>query len=94
MIVSATVVVCVRVPEMPVIVTVAGPTVAVLAAVNVNVLVPVVLAGLNDAVTPAGNPVALRATEPVNPWRPVTVTVLLPLAPATTLTLLGVDESE
>ena len=94
MIVSATVVVCVRLPEIPVIVTVARPTVAVLAAVNVNLLDVVALAGLNDAVTPAGNPLAVRFTDPLKLLMPVTAIVLLPLVPATTLTLPGVEDSE
>ena len=73
-------------------VTVVRPTVAVLAAVSVSVLVPVVLAGLNDAVTPAGRPLADRFTDPLKLLRSVTVTVLLPLVPATTLK--GVADSE
>jgi hypothetical protein len=53
-------------PEVPVIVTVAGPTVAVLLAVNVITLEAV--AGLvpNAAVTPVGNPDAARVTLPEN----------------------------
>jgi hypothetical protein len=82
----------VRLPEVPVIVTVAGPTVAVLNAVRVKVLVVVALAGLNDAVTPAGNPLAERATEPPKLLSAVTVMVLIPLAPCTTLT--GEDDNE
>jgi len=64
-----TVVVCVRAPEVPVTVTATGPpTVAVALAVSVNTLVVVVLAGLNDAVTPAGKvDVTARFTLPVNP---------------------------
>ena len=94
MIVSATVVVCVRLPEVPVIVTVAKPAVAVLAAVSVKILLPVVLAGLNDAVTPAGRPLATKATEPLKLLMPATVIVLLPLVPATTLRLLGEADRE
>ena len=49
-------------------VTVVVPTVAVLEAVNVKMLLgPVADAGLNAAVTPAGWPLALSATAPVNP---------------------------
>ena len=70
---------------MPVIVTVAGPTVAVLEAVSVSVLVVVALAGLNAAVTPAGRPEAERATDPAKLLSGVTVMVLGPLAPCTTL---------
>ena len=76
------------------IVTVAVPAVAVLAAVNVNTLEVVALAGLKDAVTPVGKPLALRATEPLKLLIGVTVIVLLPVVPATTLTLLGEDERE
>jgi hypothetical protein len=49
-------------------VTVAFPKVAELLAVSVSVLVEVVLAGLNEAVTPLGNPEADRLTALVNPF--------------------------
>jgi len=94
MTVSVTVVVWVRLPEVPVTVTVAGPTVAVLEAVSVKVLVPVVLLGLKEAVTPAGRPLAERTTEPLKLLIPLTVTVLEPLLPWTTLTLLGEADRE
>ncbi len=55
-------------PDLPVTVTVAAPVAALALAVKVNVLVLPVLAGLNDAVTPAGSPEAVRATAPVNPF--------------------------
>jgi hypothetical protein len=71
-------------------VTVAVPTGAALLAVSVNVLVPpVVLAGLKDAVTPAGRPEADKLTLPVKPLCGVTVIVLVPLAPCVMLKLLG-----
>lgn len=76
--VRLTVAVCVSVPDVPVMVTVAAPVVAVLLAVNVRTLVLVVLAGLNEAVTPDGKPDAVNATLPVKPLRSVTVTVLVP----------------
>jgi hypothetical protein len=69
--------------------TVFEPDVAVLAAVRVNVLVPVVLAGLNDAVTPAGKPEATRFTRPLKPLIPDTVRVPLPLLPCGTLMVPG-----
>jgi len=69
-----------RLPEVPVIVTVAVPVVAVLLAVSVSVLLPVVLAGLNEAVTPLGRPEADRLTLPVNPLAGFTVIVDVPLA--------------
>ena len=66
-------------------VTVAEPRVAVLDAVSVNVLLVVVLAGLKDAVTPEGRPLAESATDPAKLLRPLTVMVLVPLVPCTTL---------
>ena len=79
----------VSVPEVPVMVTLAAPTVAVLPAVNVNVLVPVVLAGLKGAVTPLGRPEADKLTLPLKPLCGVTVTVLVPLAPCAKLKVFG-----
>jgi hypothetical protein len=73
--------VCVSEPDVPVTVTVAAPMVAELLAVRVRVLVPVVLAGLNNAVTPVGNPVAARLTLPVKPPVGFTVIVLGTLLP-------------
>ena len=56
-------------------VTVAGPSVAVVEAVKVTVLlVPVVEAGLKLGVTPVGKPLALNATAFENP--PVRVIVI------------------
>jgi len=68
-------------PEVPVIVTVAAPTVAVELAVRVSTLVEV--AGLvpKAAVTPVGNPDATRVTLPANGLTSVTVIVSVPLAP-------------
>src|SRR3984885_15898823 len=60
------VVVATRLPDVPVIVTVDVPVVAVLLAISVSVLVPVVLVGLNTAVTPLGSPDAGGLTLPVN----------------------------
>ena len=59
----------------------AAPVVAVLVAASVKVLVLVVEAGLNDAVTPVGNPEADRLTLLLKPFCAVTVTVLVPLLP-------------
>jgi hypothetical protein len=65
--VSDTVVACDNDPEVPVIVTVAAPVVAVLDAVNVAVTVLPVVAvdGLNATVTPVGRPLAVNPTAPV-----------------------------
>lgn len=82
--VTPTVVVWLKLPEVPVIVTVVGPpTVAVLLAVSVKVL------PLKDAVTPVGNPEAAYETVPVKPFFAVTVIVLVAVLPCTTLTLFG-----
>jgi hypothetical protein len=70
-------------------VTVAVPVVAVLLTVNVRVLVVVVVPGLNAAVTPLGRPEAERVTLLLKPLCGVTVMVLVPFAPWTTLRLLG-----
>jgi hypothetical protein len=85
--VSAMVVLCAVDPEVPVIVTVAAPTVALEEAVSVSVEVAVPFAagvtGLveNAAVTPLGKPVALNVVAELNPPVLVMVMVLLPLAP-------------
>lgn len=46
-------------------------------------------AGENEAVTPAGSPLAERVTTPVNPLVDVMATVLVPLVPAVIVTLDG-----
>ena len=79
--VRVSVVVFVKLPEVPEMVTKAVPIVAALPAASVKVLVPVVLVGLKEAVTPVGNPDADRLTLPVNPFCGVIVTVLVPLVP-------------
>jgi len=84
----------VKVPEVPVTVTVTGPpAVAEPAAVSVSTWVPANVPAANDAVTPLGKPVAARATLPVNPPTSVTEMVLVPLLPAATDTLFGAAES-
>jgi hypothetical protein len=83
------VVVWVRLPDVPVMVTVAVPPVAVAAAVNVNVLVDVPGFGLKLAVTPLGRPEAENVTLPLNPFVGVIVTVLVPLVPWTSVKLPG-----
>ena len=67
MIVSEIVVALDRLPDVPVMVTVAVPVAAVLLAFRVNVLVLDVLAGLNDVVTPLGRPVAVKLTLQLKP---------------------------
>lgn len=82
-----------RLPDEPVMVTVAVPVVAVLLAVSVNVLEPVVVLGLNDAVTPAGNPEAARLTLLLKPLRALMAILLVPLAPCTMVKEFGEAES-
>lgn len=82
-----------RFPDEPVMVTVAGPVVAVLLAMSIRVLVPVVLAGLNEAVTPLGKPEADKLTVPLKPPCGLTVMLLVPLAPWMMVKLLGDAES-
>jgi len=78
-----------KLPDEPVTVTVTVPRVAVLLAVSVNVLVPVVLLGLKDAVTPLGSPDADKLTLPLKPFCGVAVIVLVPLDPCNIVKLLG-----
>ena len=87
--VRETVVLLVKLPDVPVTVTVTVPVVAVLLAVSVKVLVLAVLVGLNEAVTPLGRPEADKLTLLLKPFSGVTVIVLAPVAPWTTLRLLG-----
>lgn len=76
-------------PDAPETVTVTVPVVALVLAASVNVLVFAVLLGLNDAVTPLGKPDADKLTLLLKPPCGVTVMVLVPLAPWTSLRLLG-----
>src|SRR5229473_2339672 len=87
------VVVFVKLPDTPVTVTVTVPVVAVLLAVKVSVLLLAVLLGLNEAVTPLGRPEADKLTLLLKPFNGVTVIVLRPFVPWTTLRLLGEVES-
>ena len=57
----------VKLPEVPVTMIVTVPVVAELLAVRVKMLVLVALAGLKDAVTPLGNPLADKLTLPLKP---------------------------
>src|SRR5437667_304748 len=90
--VRETFVVWLTVPLVPVTVMVAAPKVAVLEAVSVRTLlvpVVVVVCGLKLAVTPVGNPLAVKATVLANPFKRVIVIVLVPLAPRFTVKLAG-----
>src|SRR5262249_26803983 len=65
-------------PEVPVTITVKVPVAALALAATVSWLVPVVLVGLKDAVTPLGRPVATRLTVPLKPLSGLTVMLLVP----------------
>ncbi len=80
--VSAMVVVAVKLPEVPVTVTLLGPGVAALVAVKVTTLDDVAGFVAKLAVTPVGSPVAARVTLPMKPLAPATVTVSVALPPA------------
>lgn len=73
--------VLVRLPDVPVIVRVDVDAAAELEATTVSVLVVAALAGLNDPVTPVGNPAIARFTAPLKPCCGLMVMVLVPLAP-------------
>jgi hypothetical protein len=75
------VVLLVKAPDVPDMVTLIMPGVAAPLAENVNVLVVVALAGLKDAVTPVGNPEAERLTPLLKPFSEPIVSVLVPVAP-------------
>jgi len=81
-------------PPAPLMVTFAVPVAAVLDAARVNALPPpVVEAGLNVAVTPLGNPVALKATASAKPPVRVMVIALFAVRPLVTFTFVGLAES-
>lgn len=94
LIVRLMVVVCVRLPDVPVTVMLLVPVAAVLLAVNVRTLVDVVGFVPNEAVTPLGSAEVDSVTDPVNPPVGATVIVLLPLVPCFTVKLAGDAESE
>ena len=75
---SVSVVVLVKAPETPVIVTVTEPVAAVALAAKVRVLLDVAGFGLNEAVTPFGSPEAESVTLPENPLAGVIVIFPVP----------------
>jgi hypothetical protein len=83
------VVVSVRPPPVPVTVILTAPRAAALDAVRVSVLLPpVVEEGLKLAVTPLGNPLALKATLSVMPARLIVI-ALVTLGPPRLIVRLG-----
>src|SRR5258708_482362 len=91
---SVIVVELVRVPDVPVMVSVDVPVVTIALAVSVKGLVLGGLRGLIEAVAAPGRPEADKLTLPVKPFCGVTVIVLVPMAPCATLTLAGDAERE
>jgi hypothetical protein len=90
---TVSVVVLLRLPDVPVTVIVDVPIVAALLAVSVSVVEVWELVGLKEAVTPLGNPEALKLTLPLNPFHGVTITAVVPLPPWPTVTLPAEVES-
>jgi hypothetical protein len=95
--VVATVAEWLRVPEVPVKVTVALPDAAEDAAVSVTVCgvpgIKVNVAGL--AVTPDGSPATVTLTVPVKPFCAAAFTLTVwPIPPAVSVTVAGVDVSK
>lgn len=84
----------VKLPEVPVTVTVTEPVAATAEAIKVKVLLDVALLGLKDPVTPAGRPDTARVTLPLKPFRGAIVIAVLTLAPCTTVTEPGAANSE
>jgi hypothetical protein len=85
--------VLVRLPELPVTVTVAVPVVADALALSVSTLVSATVPFAKEAVTPAGKPEAASATVPLKPFTPLTViVVVLPVAPCARLSVVGEAE--
>ena len=84
----------VKLPEVPVMITVTVPAVAVLLAESVSVLLVEVLGGAKEAVTPLGRPVADKLTLPEKPPWGAKEIVLEPLVPCTRVRLPGVAASK
>ena len=80
-IVSPNVVVAVILPDVPVMVSVLVLAIAEALAVRVNVVVPLVVAGENEAVTPLGNPEIAKFTLPVKPYSGTTMIVGVVVVP-------------
>jgi len=92
---SGTVVVCVSVPLVPVIVSVTLPTGVLAVVVTVSMAFPGVLIelGLNDPAAPAGNPLTVKFTVPLNPFTLPALTVYTALPPALTEDVTAVPVS-
>ena len=87
-------VVCVKLPAVPVTVTVAVPVAATLLADSVRVLDPVTGLELKEAVTPLGKPEGDSETLVLKPFSGVMVIVLWPLEPCVIVRLAGDADKE
>lgn len=87
--------VCVKLPLAPCMVIgyVPGAVLAEVASVRIETPEPVTDAGLNDARTPAGMPLAVRFTAPLKPLSAATPMVELAELPTVALTDPGVADS-
>lgn len=88
-----TVVALVKLPEEPVTVTVAVPGVAVLDTDRVRTVLVVTGFDPKAALTPVGNPDAVRVTLPLKPFSGFTVMVVEPEVPWRRVKPAGDDES-
>ena len=93
--VTAVVLVCEGEPPVPVIVNIWLPIGVLVVVVTVKVeLDPgLIEAGLNDAVASAGRPLVVKSTDPLNPFKPVSVTLYVALPPGVTEPLAGVADN-
>jgi hypothetical protein len=82
-----------RLPEVPLTVNCPAWGVVPLAAVSVTTELAVALAGLKEAVTPVGNPLAVKPTAEEKAPCAAIVIVAVDVPPADTLTPVEVDES-
>lgn len=78
-----------RLPDLPVMVTVDVPADAEGAAVSVRMALEGVEPALNEPVTPAGSPEMLTVTAPAKPFCGVRVSVLFPAEPYAMLSAVG-----
>ena len=83
----------VKLPDVPVTVTVKVPIVAVRVADRVKTLVAVAGFVAKLALTPLGRPEAAKFTEPLNPFKGRIVTVVEPVPPWRNVTVPGDAES-
>lgn len=89
--VNVSLVVLLRLPDVPEMVSVEVPGDAEAPALSVSVLALLAVTGLKAAVTPALKPDTARFTRPLNPLWPAIVIMLLPNAPGATETV-GTDD--